>query len=119
MLLQKGKKIGPMCCLFSHGIYKQTYDRIYEQVVAILDVKDFPKPHWSNLIGWGMASYMHELVLKKARDLVKLLGLFPFLVMKLQPWINSLGFPYMHMCLKIGSKPLCSYLCNGWLMGPL
>jgi hypothetical protein len=41
------------------------------KVVAILDVKDFPKPHWSNLIGWGMASCMHELVLKKATDLVQ------------------------------------------------
>jgi hypothetical protein len=51
MLLQKGEKISLVCCLFSHGIYGQTYDKIYEQVVAISNVKDFPKPHWSNFIG--------------------------------------------------------------------
>jgi hypothetical protein len=60
-----------MCCVFSHGVYRQTYDRIYEQVVAILDVKDLPKPQSSNLIGWGMANCMYELMLKKTKDLVQ------------------------------------------------
>jgi hypothetical protein len=39
-------------------------------LLQFLDVQDFLRTHWSNLIGWGMASCMHELVLKKTRDLV-------------------------------------------------
>jgi len=34
-------------------------------------VKDFPKTHWCNSIGWEMASYMHELVVKKSKDFVQ------------------------------------------------
>jgi hypothetical protein len=34
-------------------------------------VKDFPKTHWFNSIGWEMTSYMHELVVKKTRGLVQ------------------------------------------------
>jgi hypothetical protein len=34
-------------------------------------VKDFPKTHWFNSICWEMASYMHELVVKKTMDLVQ------------------------------------------------
>ncbi len=41
------------------------------KLLQFLDVKDFPKTHWFNSIGWEMVSYMHELVVKKTRDLVQ------------------------------------------------
>jgi len=41
------------------------------KLLQFLDVKDFPKTHWSNLVGWEMVSYMHELVVKKTRDFIQ------------------------------------------------
>ncbi len=55
---------------------------------------------------------------KKLKIWFKLLGLSPFLVMKLHPWISSLGFPSMHVWLKIGNEHLCCYPCSKWLMEP-
>jgi hypothetical protein len=48
------------------------------KLLQFLDVKDFPKNHWSNSIGWEMASYMHELVVKKTRDLVQVARFISF-----------------------------------------
>jgi hypothetical protein len=44
----------------------------YENMSKLLFsyVKDFLRTHWSNLIGWKMASCMH-VVVKKTRDLVQ------------------------------------------------
>jgi len=41
-------------------------------------VKNFPKTHWSNSIGWEMTSYMHELVVKKTMDLVQVAKFISF-----------------------------------------
>ncbi len=49
-----------------------TYYENMNTLLRFLDVKDFPRTHWSNSIGWEMASYMHELVVKKTRDLVQI-----------------------------------------------
>jgi len=46
----------------------------YENMSKLLqffDVKDFPRTHWYNSISWGMANFMHELVVKKTKDLVQ------------------------------------------------
>ncbi len=44
----------------------------YENMKNLLQfLEDFPKTHWSNSIGWGMPSCMHELVVKKPKDLVQ------------------------------------------------
>lgn len=48
------------------------------KLLQFLDVKDFPKTHWSNSIGWEMTSYMHELVVKKTRDLVQVARFISF-----------------------------------------
>jgi len=48
------------------------------KLLQFLDVKDFPKTHWSNSIGWEMANYMHELVVKKTRDLVQVAKFISF-----------------------------------------
>jgi hypothetical protein len=48
------------------------------ELLQFLDVKDFPKTHWSNSISWEMASYMHELVVKKTRDLVQIARFISF-----------------------------------------
>jgi hypothetical protein len=41
------------------------------KLLHFLDVKNFPKTHWSNTNGWEMASYMHELVFNKTKSLVE------------------------------------------------
>ncbi len=69
--------------------------------------------HWSTNIGWDMATYMHEVVVNKTRNLV------PFFVMRSQLVTKNHGFPYMHMWLKVGKEFLCIYCHNKWLMGPL
>jgi hypothetical protein len=48
------------------------------KLLQFLDVKDFPKTHWSNSIGWEMTSYMHELVVKKTKDLVQVARFISF-----------------------------------------
>jgi hypothetical protein len=32
------------------------------KLLQFFDVKDFPRTHWYNSIGWGMASFMHEIL---------------------------------------------------------
>jgi len=56
-------------------------------------VKDFPKTHWSNLVGWEMASYMHELVVKKTRDFIQAtksisLSCDEVIVLDQQSWVS-------------------------------
>jgi len=58
--------------------------------------------HWFSNIGWDMATYMHEVVVNKTRNLVHSAQLFPFFVMRSQLVTNNHGFPYMHMWLKVG-----------------
>ncbi len=41
------------------------------KLLQFLDVKDILRTHWSTLVGLRMASYMHELVVKKTKDLVQ------------------------------------------------
>jgi hypothetical protein len=54
------------------------------KLLQFLDVKDFLRTCWPNLINWGMASCMHELVLKKTEDLIQATRFISFLLMKLQ-----------------------------------
>jgi hypothetical protein len=41
------------------------------KLLHFLDVKNFPKTHWSNTSGWEMASCMHESVFNKTKSLVE------------------------------------------------
>jgi len=41
------------------------------KLVHFLDVKNFPKTHWSNTSGWEMASCMHDLVVNKTKTFVE------------------------------------------------
>jgi hypothetical protein len=41
------------------------------KLLQFLDVKNYPKMHWSNSIGWEMATYMHEVVVNKTQNLVE------------------------------------------------
>jgi hypothetical protein len=63
----------------------------------------------------------NELVVNKLRkNLVYLAWVHnPSCVMKLQHVINNLGFPFIHVWLKISNGLLCCFPCNKWLMGLL
>jgi hypothetical protein len=51
----------------------------YENMNKLLQfLKDFPKMRWFNIIGWGMAIEMNELVINKTKGLVQALGSFLF-----------------------------------------
>jgi len=52
------------------------------KLLHFLNVKNFPKTHWSNISGWEMAFCMHDLVVNKIESLVEGLGSFPFPMMK-------------------------------------
>jgi len=67
-----------------------------------------------NVIGWGMAIYIYELIINKSKDLV-LIIIFISLLYD-ENTINNHGFPSIHMWLKVGSECLCCYPCNEWLM---
>jgi hypothetical protein len=40
------------------------------KLLQFLDVKNYPKMHWSNNIGWEMATYLDEVVVNKTQNLV-------------------------------------------------
>jgi hypothetical protein len=91
VLLQKGRK--NWYNLFSHE-YESKPMTNYENMRNLLqffDVHDFPRTHWSNWIGWGMASCMHELVVKKTRDLVQAIR-FIFLDTSTIKWTTPNSF---------------------------
>jgi hypothetical protein len=52
------------------------------KLLHFLNVKNFPKTHWSNTSGWEMASYKHDLVVDKIESSIEGLGSFPFPMMK-------------------------------------
>jgi hypothetical protein len=41
------------------------------KLLHFFDVKDFPKTHWLNTIGWEMVACMHDLVVNKTKSLVE------------------------------------------------
>jgi hypothetical protein len=41
------------------------------KLLQFLDIKNNPIMHWSNNIGWEMATYMHEVVVNKTQNLVQ------------------------------------------------
>jgi len=41
------------------------------KLLHFLDVKDFPKIHWSNISVWEMATCMQDLVVNKTKSLVE------------------------------------------------
>ncbi len=45
--------------------------KIWASCYGFFDLKDFPRTYWANLVGWEMGSYMHELMVKKTKDLVQ------------------------------------------------
>jgi hypothetical protein len=53
----------------------------YESMIKLLhffDVKNFPKTHWSNIVGWEMTTCMHDLVVNKTKSLVEDVRLISF-----------------------------------------
>jgi hypothetical protein len=65
--------------MVSKGKPMTNYENM-SKLLQFFDVKDFPRTHWYNSIGWGMASFMHELVLKKTKDSVQAIRfIFSFL----------------------------------------
>jgi len=98
-----------------------TYD--YESMNKVLhffDVENFPKTHWSNIVGWEMVACNHDLVVNKTKSLVED-AKFMFLSCDLKSQlviISSLRFQFMLMRWKIGNEHLCCYPHNMWLMGP-
>ncbi len=41
------------------------------KLLHFLNVKNFPKTHCSNIVGWEMATCMHDLVVNKTKPLVE------------------------------------------------
>jgi hypothetical protein len=39
------------------------------KLLHFVDVKNFPKTHWSNIVGWEMTTCMHVLVVNKTKSL--------------------------------------------------
>jgi hypothetical protein len=69
-------------------------------------VKNMPKKHLSNNLGWEVVESIHDVVLEHTKKVIKnLLSLF-FLLMKSLLLTLSLGFPSMGMFLKIGNEYL-------------
>jgi hypothetical protein len=67
------------------------YDNI-SKLLQFLGAPNYPIMHWSDNIGWEMATYMHEVVVNKIRNLVQRFNSFPFLVMRSQLGTNNHGF---------------------------
>jgi hypothetical protein len=56
-------------------------------------MKDFPRTHWSNSIGWEMANYIHELMVKETRDSVQVAKFISFscdeiTILDQQSWVS-------------------------------
>jgi len=48
------------------------------KLLHFLDVKFFPKTHWSNIVGWDMTICMHDLVVNKTKSLFEDVRLISF-----------------------------------------
>ncbi len=63
------------------------------KLLQFLDVKDFPKTHWYNLVGWEMVSYMHEIMVKKTRGFIQVaksisLSCDEVIILDQQSWVS-------------------------------
>jgi hypothetical protein len=56
--------------MLSKGRPMTNYESM-SMLLHFLDVKDFPKTHWSNIVVWEMVACMHDLVVNKTKSLVE------------------------------------------------
>ncbi len=72
------------------------------KMLHFLDVKNFPKAHWSNIVSWEMATCMHDLVVNKTKSLFENVKLIFFSCDEVTTYIPK--FPFMFMWWKM-SQP--------------
>ncbi len=75
--------------------------------------------HWFNNIGWEMATYMHEVVVNKTKNLVQSvqfisLSCDEFTTCDQQLWVSI--HAYVVECWQ---KIILLHHCNKWLMRPI
>jgi hypothetical protein len=73
LLLVKGRRSWSNFLFSFHLLSKGRPMTDYEntnKLLQLLDIKNYPILHWSNNIGWGMVTYMHEVV-NKTQNLVQ------------------------------------------------